>query len=485
MYRVVLADDEKWSLYGLSQMICWADYQCEICGMAYDGLSALDLCRREKPDLLISDIRMPGMDGLELTRCIALEMPRTTVILITGYSDLKYAQQALRLGVFDFLLKQITPGDLDQMLRRYQENMQKKARALSCSFYFSFFDESNTRSIADCMEDLCVQVPFQKACAMTFQYNEPVVISHALVHQQEDELLIAFLTGCNLITVFCFSDGSFSGSQAVYKRLMIGIPERVGISESCPTSAAFFTTYRQSILAVLTAQFWHISTPVQYYRWLQNDTLQHLESIHAFVSVKNVAGATMALDSLLCSRQRMQIDQMDLLIHRAASLCASHGLAELSFLENLDLYQYVSSGGTWEDLSSELHAAQHGDDASDESSRLMRRIMHYIDLHYAEDIRISDLAVSFYLNASYMSTLIRKKTGKTYTDIIAEKRIDCAKKLLRSTDETVLEVAHMVGYHEYAHFNTLFKRMCGMTPAQYRKQMDRLPSASCEDNHCY
>ena len=155
---------------------------------------------------------------------------------------------------------------------------------------------------------------------MTFQYNEPVVISHALVHQQEDELLIAFLTGCNLITVFCFSDGSFSGSQAVYKRLMIGIPERVGISESCPTSAAFFTMYRQSILAVLTAQFWHISTPVQYYRWLQNDTLQHLESIHAFVSVKNVAGATMALDSLLCSRQRMQIDQMDLLIHRAASL---------------------------------------------------------------------------------------------------------------------------------------------------------------------
>lgn len=91
---------------------------------------------------------------------------------------------ALRLGVFDFLLKQITPGDLDQMLRRYQENMQKKARALSCSFYFSFFDESNTRSIADCMEDLCVQVPFQKACAMTFQYNEPVVISHALVHSR-------------------------------------------------------------------------------------------------------------------------------------------------------------------------------------------------------------------------------------------------------------------------------------------------------------
>ena len=120
----------------------------------------------------------------------------------------------------------------------------------------------------------------------------------------------------------------------------------------------------------------------------------------------------MALDSLLCSRPQMQIDQLDLLIHRAASLCASHGLYELSFLENLDLYQYVSSGGTWEDLSAELHAAQHGDDAADENSRLMRRIMNYIDLHYTEDIRISDVAARFYLNASYMSTLIRKKTGK-------------------------------------------------------------------------
>lgn len=162
MYRVVLADDEKWSLYGLSQMICWADYQCEICGMAYDGLSALDLCRREKPDLLISDIRMPGMDGLELTRCIALEMPRTTVILITGYSDLKYAQQALRLGVFDFLLKQITPGDLDQMLRRYQENMQKKARALSCSFYFSFLMNRIPEALQTAWKICVYRFPFRR-----------------------------------------------------------------------------------------------------------------------------------------------------------------------------------------------------------------------------------------------------------------------------------------------------------------------------------
>lgn len=80
------------------------------------------------------------------------------------------------------------------------------------------------------------------------------------------------------------------------------------------------------------------------------------------------------------------------------------------------------------------------------------------------------MAAILYLNASYLSTLIRKETGKTYTDILTEKRIACAKELLSNTDKTVIEVAHMVGYQEYSHFNTLFKRNLGVTPAQYRKQ---------------
>ncbi len=471
MYRVLLADDEKWSLYGLRRMVDWAAYQCELCGMAYDGPSALAMCREQKPDLLISDIRMPGMDGLELARCMALEMPGTTVVLITGYSDLKYAQQALRLGVFDFLLKQITQEDLAHMLTRFLQHRREAVRALSCSFYFSFFDESNTRSVAACMADLCVPAPFRFVSAVTFQYASSVVISHALLYQREDLLIIAFHTGASRLTCFCFSDGEAPEAQTVYELLELSVPSRIGVSKTLPVDAGFYQLYHQSSMAVLTAQFWQATQPVFYEDWQQADVIRQLEPLRMILSSREHSGAAKAVELLLNKIRRRQIDEIELLLRRSASLLFSFGAGEMSFLENIDLYQYASSGGTWEELEVDIHAAlSRMDDPDASPSQLMERVLRYIDQHYMHDIRISDIASALYLNASYLSTLIRKKTGKTYTDILTEKRIACARELLGSTDKTVIEVAHMVGYQEYSHFNTLFKRFCGVTPAQYRRQ---------------
>lgn len=108
MYKVILVDDEVWSLYGLEHLVHWEDYGCQIVGTASNGQEALVLCRECKPDLLITDICMPGMDGLELARTLMLEQDGIGVVLVTGYSDITYAQTALRLGVFDYLIKQVT-----------------------------------------------------------------------------------------------------------------------------------------------------------------------------------------------------------------------------------------------------------------------------------------------------------------------------------------------------------------------------------------
>ena len=473
MYRIVLADDEKWALYGLSRLINWADYHCEIVGMVNDGISALELCRREKPDLLISDIRMPGIDGLELVRCIALEIPQCTVVLITGYNELQYVQRALRLGVFDFLLKQITPEDMDRMLRRYLEHVHKKARALSSSFYFSFFDESNTRSVAVCMEDLCIQAPFSSVCAYTFQFSKEMVISHALIHQADAALLMAFHTGVNRITCYCFSNTTMPDVGSVCYSLQIDIPQYTGVSKTEPLSAGFYELYIQSSLAVLTAKFYDLSELVYYQEWSRENTLLRLEPIRTCLTGNNLPDAITAITLLLRTKDPLQIDQMEMLLHKIASLFYFFGSRELTVLEGLDLYQYASNGGTCEDLVAEINVALDSSvDSVCDSNQLMERILHYIDLHYTENIRICDVASAFFLNASYMSTLIRKRTGKTYTVIVTEKRIECAKRLLNSTNQTVMEVAHMVGYQDYSHFYTLFKRACGMTPAQYRKQKE-------------
>lgn len=123
MYRILLADDEQWVLYGLTRLICWEDYGFTITDTAGDGIEALQKVREGKPDLLISDIRMPGVSGLGLVEKIREMGLGTIVVFISGYSDFTYAKQAIRLGAFDYLIKQVEEEELTATLIRVKEQL--------------------------------------------------------------------------------------------------------------------------------------------------------------------------------------------------------------------------------------------------------------------------------------------------------------------------------------------------------------------------
>lgn len=245
MYRVLIADDEPWAVYRLQNLINWKGCGFEVIQTAADGLSALEIIRRDHPDLLLSDIRMPGLDGLKLVREVNSVSPETTVILITGFSEFSYAQEALRQGVFDYLVKPV----------------------------------------------------------------------------KKDELL--------------------------------GVLDRVG---------------------------------------------KHLEEI-----------------------------------------AAQHAANEPSS------YPPGQSG----------------------------RIMQAIDENYTQDLRLSDLAEQFFLTAQYLSVLIKKETGLTFSELVIRKRIGLAKKLLVETDQPIQDIMEQVGYRDYSCFIRLFKKHEGCTPYVYRKNAVR------------
>jgi len=472
MYRVMLADDEKWSLFGLSRLVEWEKYGCEIVGMAYDGLSALEMCRREKPDLLISDIRMPGLDGLELARALAMELPEITVILMTGYSDLSYAQGALRLGVFDFLLKQISEEDMDAMLRRYLVHAsaasadKEQVHKRSASFYFSFFDETNGRSVRRCLEDLCVQAPYSSVQVITLLYDGAVTIPTTQIYQADEGMALAFHTGPQRITCYCFSDGAMPSPGELCRAFGLPAAPWTGMSETENLDAGFYTLYQHSSLALLTAKFWQ--QPAHHFSPQVVET-ERMEPLRRALVEGNESLACSIFEQLLQGADRMQLDALEVLLGRATALLATFRIGEFAQSNDMDLYQYASAGGSAQELWADLQGRMETQSAADLSpQQQMQRILDYIDLHFADDLRLSDLAGKFFLNASYLSTLIRKRTGKTYSDIVTEKRIAYARGLLKTTDTSVMEIAHLSGYHEYSHFNALFKRMTGMTPAQYR-----------------
>lgn len=112
MYKVVIIDDEPIIVEGLSRAVDWSRWDCRVAGFAYNGREGLDVIRRERPNILISDIRMPEIDGLTMVAALKSEFPYMQISILTGYRDFEYAQKAIKLGVSRFLLK---PSKLDEL----------------------------------------------------------------------------------------------------------------------------------------------------------------------------------------------------------------------------------------------------------------------------------------------------------------------------------------------------------------------------------
>ncbi len=113
MYSVVLVDDERLIVKGLSSVVPWADFNCRVAGTAYDGAGGLKLIREIKPDIVLTDIRMPNMDGLTMMAALRSEYPRMQMSVLTAYRDFDYARQAINLGVCRYLLK---PSNMDELM---------------------------------------------------------------------------------------------------------------------------------------------------------------------------------------------------------------------------------------------------------------------------------------------------------------------------------------------------------------------------------
>ena len=124
MYQVLLIDDEPWALYGLKTLIDWEALGYRRAGEAENGLKAMELLKKGNIDVAISDIRMPGMDGIQLMETIQEEKLPVEVVLVSGYSEFEYARKAVRYGAFDYLLKQVSAEELTDVLRRLSDALK-------------------------------------------------------------------------------------------------------------------------------------------------------------------------------------------------------------------------------------------------------------------------------------------------------------------------------------------------------------------------
>lgn len=126
MYRVVIIDDEPIIVEGLSRMVKWDKYQCRICATANDGIEGAEIIRSHKPNIVFSDIAMPGVDGLTMIAGLKSEFSDMQISILTGYRDFDYAQTAIRLGVSRFLLKPSNMDEIEEALKAMTDELKKR-----------------------------------------------------------------------------------------------------------------------------------------------------------------------------------------------------------------------------------------------------------------------------------------------------------------------------------------------------------------------
>ena len=159
MYKVVIIDDEPIIVEGLSRVIKWEEYGCRLAGTAYDGLDGVNVIRELKPDIIFSDIAMPGMDGLKMIAAIRVEQPDAMIAILTGYRDFDYAQTAIRLGVCRFhYAEKITLSELADKMYVSQWHLSKLLNKHTKKSFSELLNEIRVKEAKQLLKDPSLRV---------------------------------------------------------------------------------------------------------------------------------------------------------------------------------------------------------------------------------------------------------------------------------------------------------------------------------------
>lgn len=521
-----IIDDIKSIVDGLAA-IEWAEHGITVLGASANGEDGLELVNRVKPDIIITDIRMPRMDGLTMLRAI-LEMNYSCkVILISGYADFEYAKQAIQLGAFDFVVKPFTEEDItDAVLRAKTQIMQDKSRLLSVQDmelklresmpvlrqeYFALLVSHRTswKAAAQRWEFLKIDLDRQGFIVMKLEVDEfRDRVADYSVHDVE----LTRFSLQNIVQETISEHARGVVFRARHNRFVaiINDPESLTatqIAEKCCKNIERYTKFTVSIgvggrveeITELPDSYRQADRALTYHLFTEGNGAIGYEEIP-----KTDQQAPMALerkDELLLALRSGSGDRIESILadisdslHKLASrpnpdyllslydeLAASairtfYELVPFSDIQPL-IEQYKAqrgtSGLTLSGLEHLLSALFHDGaelvrkNTLSEGQTIIYKSLDYLSSQLHRDVTVAECAAHVHLSASYYSSLFKKVTGMTLTQYITAERIHKAKSLLVD-GMPVQEVAAAVGYEERRYFSDMFKKVTGMTPSEFR-----------------
>lgn len=530
MYKVLVADDEYWIREKIKNMIEWSNYSLELLELAKDGEEVLSKIEECKPDILITDINMPFINGVELVKLVKEKYPDIIIFVISGYSNFNYVKDTLVAGAINYLLKPLTQIDLVSTLskaleiigsrnRLEKEQEEERLNSLKASSLiqdreFSFILEREDNKIGSVI-NIGDNTYFAK-------YSIVVIIIHnideLIQYYSYDMNMLSYnikksikeIIGCEDIIIFNYiyypnqfiliTDINedkmcvFANKIIEYFNSIIKSPLSIVVTEPSYSIDNLNSAYKNSISKLMTRKYnksseilavsnsSNMNTKVKTHITEEEEQnikkLIHLNNKELF---RKIVFEKIGLE--LCTENKwtyLEVKQTvkkfcDLIIEGIKDKEENEYIQSIyknitrlnKIIDYLDVKILIK---TLDNIITEIIKINN-DISTDSIIGAVHRSIKYIDDNYSEELSLNVIADKYNVENSYFSKIFRQETGVNLTSYITKKRINKAKEYMKNINIKLTDIAYMVGYNDYAYFNRVFRKFEGISPRDYRNRI--------------
>ncbi|MGG4340757.1 response regulator transcription factor [Paenibacillus lautus] len=514
--RILIVDDEPLVRIGIKSAIDWQAQGVEIVGEAGDGEEALRMITETAPDVVLLDIKMPKMDGIEVLRAIKDRQLPVQAIVLSSFDDITYVKEALKLGAFDYFHKpDMNERELTAMLKSVREQLgsrgvpaqvgpsaagNRKEQMLYDALHGHVHDLHETGLKEGNMYVVLFRIKnyhtiiqrYTKETESILPNTVQNVVSEILSTEKEVEYLqldeqcsAVFISNSELKSLLASLTRVNKMVQMISSALkrFVNIDIVLGISDWFADFDGIQKGYEQAGTA-LAHQFYNPDTSIFYYQHLKQKSESVYKQADAYLSQMKSALREEANDRFmeLLSKWETFLEQEECMEEKDVRkvyegllfmIGESRGTPGGTVQEDVTAFEEIHN---FQQLSAEYRARfeerfkNRNHLEMKGYSQLTRNIMEYTEEHYPESLSLKLFGDLFHVSPNYVSRLFKQEVGQGLFDYINELRIEKAKVLLKDYRYKIYDVAEMVGFNNQAHFAIVFQKYTGFSPKQYRKE---------------
>ena len=521
LYKIMLVDDEEEVRTSIIKQVDWEKLGFRVVSDAENGEDALEKIDIYEPDVIMTDIRMPYMDGLSLIEKVHSKYPTVKLLIFSGFDDFEYAKEAIRLGVSEYILKPINSEELSEIfnkikknldleienrrdIARLRENYKTNLPIIKNQFLINLLNSKLSKAEIDLRLkeyeiDLNEALKYQAAC-VDIEYEKMLIDPKLGLQKELVALSVMNLLKDKILIIIAIDEKNKNIDlidllRAICKESIrvLGVSISLGLGDKKNDILELSLSYQESLEAIGYKQIVGIGEAI-YIKDVEPHSLGTLyfdekedEEFSSSIKFGPIEKINTQIDNILYKlenskvhfRQKQAyafsiITVIIRLMQQYEISLVKFDSGDSGYIDVINKLQNFEEFIVWlRDICIRLYTSMQEKRESNSKQVIAEAKMYIMENYDKEELSVDIVCKKLHLSTAYFSTLFKKEVGQTCIAYITDFRLKKAVELLNTTDDKTYMIANKVGYAEQNYFSYVFKKKYGVSPSKYRSNKDK------------